>query len=180
MQKIFLLFMLTVSVTVFSQNRFSKINSIPELRKEYQSLKESEKNMYYDRYFKLATIKDLKTQPNFSKFSDKILLDFVDILYYETDDFKSDLENESYRDDWKVTYDKVEQVHRNGQEIQLEDLHILYYRIGEYSSSQYNDIEAKNNLISYVMHVGLSGEHYNITYKVKGNKLVRRKEEKTF
>lgn len=172
--------MVAVSSAVFSQNRFSKIKSIPELRKEYQTIKESEKNMYYDRYFKLATIKDLKTQPNFSKFSDKILLDFVDILYNETNDAESDKEDENRRDDWKVTYDRVEQNHKNGEELQLEDLHTLYYRIGEYSSSQYYDIEAKNNLIFYVMHIGMSGGHYYITYKVKGDKLVLIKEKKTF
>ena len=177
MQKIFLLFMLTVSVTVFSQNRFSKINSIPELKETYKSVSEDEKNKYYDRYFKLKELQNLKNQPSFSNFSDKIMFDLIDLMYAEREGLDTDFVPEEGMLEWKQAFMKVETLQKQGKDIELEDLYPLFYRRGEYNGDGIYDIEAKGKYIYFTQSNGIgSGTFYN-TYKVKGDKLIHVKTE---
>ena len=170
--------MLTVSVTVFSQNRFSKINSIPELKKEYASISEIEKMPYFHKYLKLSMINELRKEPDFSKFSDKILSQLVDEMF-GTDDLidensiKEKYSNEYFYDvDWKTKFKEIDAVEKQGKEVSFEDLEYLYNPDGLTSGLSVMDWSAKGKNISYTTSNGVGAGTFYYFYKVKGDKLI--------
>ena len=67
----------------FGQNKFEEVNTSKKLAASYRTIKDKDKDDYFQQYFWLVKAEELKTYPHLAKIKANVLYQFVKEIYPE-------------------------------------------------------------------------------------------------